>query len=121
MIAAEEIRIGNWLKLGKEYTRVYQILYSIVTGQSINHADYKEEFFEPIPLTPEILIGCGFKKAPIAENTFAIDSFFYDVETLSFCWDDESITHWESIDIKYLHQLQNLYFALTNKELEITL
>jgi hypothetical protein len=28
-------------------------------------------------------------------------------------------SHWLDIEIKYVHQLQNLYFALTGEELEI--
>lgn len=59
MIKANELRIGNWLKVYGEFTEVMDIgtdkCWSCFWSEAIN-----VEYFEPIPLTPEILEKCGF-------------------------------------------------------------
>lgn len=74
----------------------------------------------PIPLTPEILEKAGFK---------AKGSGFWNLEkdfcSLEVYINDKSITtfsyNWEVAECQNLHQLQNLYFALTGEELNIEL
>jgi hypothetical protein len=68
------------------------------------------EWFEPIPLTEEWLLKFGFKKSSWGwiKNGVNIQKGF----TLAFS------SNKNSIEIKHLHQLQNLYFALTGQELE---
>ena len=96
----------------------------------------------PIPLTEEILLKCGFNM--IDKEGFKIsqikkDGIFsleirgkYPRDTMFIRFDvsENSIlcelslfekNHRVYIDIKYLHQLQNLHFALTGKELDIKL
>ena len=76
------------------------------------------EDFYPIPLTPEILEKCGFEKSSFTQwrdNYFTLT----DIDTKYLFCKSESI---EVIaTIQYLHQLQNLYFALTGNELNINL
>jgi len=69
--------------------------------------------FEPIPLTEEWLLKMGFVK-------YKSDVRFYQNSSLKikvhkngyqFRW-SESLVY-----VKYVHQLQNLYHALTNNEL----
>jgi hypothetical protein len=80
MIQASELRIGNWLHYKVDYyhpTLEIQIKHDkfeqvdtidydhLLTDQlpdsyCINHNDRKNYY--PIPLTPEILEKCGFKK-----------------------------------------------------------
>lgn len=76
--------------------------------------------YDPIPLTEEILLKCGFfydvdcDTYKVSDCTLQID--LSDFETA------EAIVFAESLGyIKYLHQLQNLYFALTGKELDVKL
>lgn len=71
-----------------------------------------------IPLTPEILESCGFEKH--AASTYAhINQNLSYVFKISHIGDGKwySINTTANIPTKYLHQLQNLYFALTNEEL----
>lgn len=114
MIPANELRIGNWVSIGE---MCYAPLTKIDPGVSSG--------FEGIELTPEILLKCGFvheeKKGIICENYH-----FYTKEPLAYNsshagWWYKSI-HWGMPhNLKYLHQLQNLYFALTGTELTILL
>lgn len=85
----------------------------------------------PIPLTEEILLKCGFERN-MPEDTFIIyNSFEFDIKSVNgingqiqlFVFNyggigalSDSLCH-----IKYLHQLQNLYFTLVGIELEIEL
>ncbi len=68
----------------------------------------------PIPLTEEWLIKFGLEKDTETDYRWFLEDWLaYDV-------DDNCIRiadSWEFGKLKYVHQLQNLYFALTGKEL----
>lgn len=71
----------------------------------------------PIPLTEEILLKCG-SCLDRAYYILTPVEMRYSYKRKEFCvfFNTEVICC-----IKYLHQLQNLYFALTGKELEVKL
>lgn len=111
---AEELRIGNY---------VYDTDEKCYT--TIGLYDFKEEYFflyEPIELTEEILLKCGFKISTDKEHFF--------INHYGFClvYDGKDYCLKMRIDepyvvcySRYLHQLQNLYFALCNEELNVKL
>ena len=123
-IKANELRIGNWVQL-ENYTK-YQIEphhfqlnwdgYSTVLDLTIS-----------IPLTEEILLKCGFEKSKSYNNykVKAGDYFnsvqHYDGEWIYSIDESDAFCYTISAKIDFLHQLQNLYFALTNEELNIQL
>lgn len=86
-----------------------------------------DEFVEPIPLTEEWLVKFGFEK--VNDNFMTIESYHYENKN---CWiyliadgfELELNTLSERNNLcrtyKYVHQLQNLYFALTGEELTIS-
>jgi len=88
------------------------------------------EEFEPIILTPEMLTRYGFEQSSHYLNRFVYykhqDEQFLKIDinileykvSLSFA-DDQKVDL--PLHYKFLHQLQNLYFALTGEELEINL
>lgn len=114
MIAAQELRIGNYVEVECRHIPV-------LNGQEI---DYGHAVQLPIPLTTEILEKCGFEKSSMWNClTNRIDEYgllnIY-LDTLSYgLFDTQSGDEYRSWDnrIEYLHQLQNLYFALTQTEL----
>jgi len=74
-----------------------------------------------IPLTEEWLVTFGFHKS--SNQYFSIASFSYIEHDaygcnggFGYCLHDERGIF---LEIKYVHQLQNLYFALTGEELSI--
>lgn len=81
---------------------------------------YTSPDINPIPLTPEILEKAGFK---LSDSTKFLEAY-HDAFTLTFeegkGWDCLRIMG-GSVYINYLHELQNLLFALTGEELNITL
>lgn len=147
MIKAQELRIGNWVIQGK-YGPLPVDGYNISRLESLekggNEAEYYKEF-KPIPLTPEILERSGFENVSSktgfglwilgAENVPGVH-----VEgPLNVCYIRKSVVIYFGLsDIgtgfiygrdclsaaaptQYVHQLQNLYYALTGEELEINL
>jgi hypothetical protein len=131
MINANELRFGNWVQTGGIQSVIDEL------GDTLCHLEgnmipNRYDQIEPIPLSPEILSKCGFE---VYRNdhqyTFygnhGDDSDFF----LEFNWmrrDEGYIPMIKSVEfevigssIQYLHQLQNLYFALTGNELEIKL
>jgi hypothetical protein len=80
----------------------------------------------PIPLTPEILVKAGFvKTCGFWNKTIPGQS---GVKELSIMLENKTLTitdvHDDMVNIKLpelVHQLQNLYFALTGEELNIEL
>ena len=115
MIKANELRMGNLiLKNGNlHYTNYMTIRY--VYGLSVTD----EVKFEPIPLTEEWLFKFGFEKSKRFESgelkpCYAIFSLAVMIRHNSFFID------WigGNTELNHVHQLQNLYFALTGEELK---
>jgi hypothetical protein len=122
MINVNELRIGN--NVLDEYGNV-SIINTISYGVRISNDKYKwesksEDQIHPIPLTDELLLECGFEK----NNRI-------DLGELKPCYSNFSLAlmirhnsyfvDWVggNTEIKYLHELQNLYFSLTKTELKI--
>jgi hypothetical protein len=117
---ANQLRVGNWVFMSwaKEpkdtgYHR-YQFNFDLVCD--IEH-------LHPLPLTEEWLFKFGFyetTKEHYVSGLYTInkpDGFYINKETMCYCdIDYEGTTH-DRIKIQYVHQLQNLYFALTGEEL----
>lgn len=116
MIKANELRLGNWVDLFDSETghNFVQATYSLLNA---------ENFIDPIPLTPEILERCGFNFDEVQMNIPGHDyEFVFDKDGLKYGYHGEDGFIRETRQpMLYLHQLQNLYFALTGEELEIKL
>lgn len=128
---ANELRIGNWIIQNGYDEAVDGVRYADhsldeviqVESETIGYVEDEPEFFDPIPLTEEWLIKFGFKKEE-SNGLYVI----YESDDVDIVWHGESLC-FESIPmftnekalkhIKSVHQLQNLYFALTGTELEI--
>lgn len=134
MISINELRIGNLVSIEnvplgintKEDKGIYKIISisniinsnpcitaknvgcGITVGSSIKN-------LEPIPLTPELLEKCGFDRL----------LFVYQKDRIDVIIDKNRIGIYPNflsgmlIICKYLHQLQNMYYAITGEELEI--
>ena len=122
-----ELRIGNRVKEGIVehigWRDGYYTVGCMKTGFESAATFYDSEDIHQIPLTEEILLKCGFVEK---HKWFYKENFI-----LGYTTTDDNLQaeykfagvegDWKMIDIKYLHQLQNLYFALTGQELEINL
>ncbi len=124
MIQKQDLRIGNWISdVHASDTGMWQVTelkrHQCAYGKSLMS---KYENLKPIPLTPEILEKYGFS-CNINDNEFIYNNH---------CEITLKVTdgkYWSCYEIKmdgfkyieYLHQLQNLIFALTGEELTTTL
>ena len=123
MIQAKDLRIGNWVNYHYSENETIpckidaQDIFNISNRYMDNH-----KIHSPMPLTEELLIKCGFKKinhihgysfwAMDRKNGYPkIDIYESRTEYMGY-----SVKH-----VQYLYQIQNLYFTLTGKELEINL
>ena len=110
---ATELRIGNYvIEKGK-----IKPMYSI---SNHNAKDYSR--IEPIPLTEEWLKKLGFKLVFAGQGDGYIYEYGELCKTLTIHSRDRNKFLYSTFNscekhIQYVHQLQNLYFALTNEEL----
>ena len=118
---ANELRIGNWIVDEKAPNTPEQVdlrLLKVVQEVDGKYGDY--ERMQPIPLNEEWMGKLGFS------HTDENDDWQHGT-TLSWnkqgqvCLHEVAQERWAlvAIDVKYVHQLQNLYFALTGEELEV--
>jgi hypothetical protein len=124
---ASELRIGNYVKLMYNYEDFETVQVTLV---DISDIEKKNGDFEPIPLTEEWLYKFGFTNIDKGDNdyiTYADSNHDYYLQIdvrrkdgkysiLDNSFDD--LRDFSMVDIMYVHQLQNLYFALTNEELK---
>ena len=127
MIKANELRIWNKLNfLGdvvtfKNITEIREDgIFWIKTFEP--KIESKNFHFKPIPLTEEWLLKFGFKKRKNRhlfhwENKIVISEYKDEFENFFYPKTGYDIRF--SNEIKYVHQLQNLYFALTGAELTV--
>jgi hypothetical protein len=112
---ATELRIGNVVKRNEV----------VVTCDFMSAANCYSipEQYEPIPLTEEWLLKFNPSACPNAAYLFEseiggvwIEKFIDDKYYLT----DDEANMLSFIEIKYVHQLQNIYHSLTGEELAIT-
>jgi len=115
---ANELRLTNWVS-SKVHKGLNTEIFSLLSHNKVKLganplAIYDVEEIEGIPLSEEWLLKLGFEK----ENDFKHPNapmYFINVRGKLTCF-LHNLSHG---NIKYVHQLQNLYFALTGEELTI--
>lgn len=127
----KELRIGNIVNsvfTNEPETIDLWALNKIANGNSQNSYCPHLKVFEPIPLTEEWLIKFGALEVPTKSDLrFILNDSVLDVfqdgfsKDLSFRFVLKSGINFNGVSfpINYVHQLQNLYFALTNTELTL--
>ena len=128
-----DLRIGNFISInfgnrddGK-----------VITVDGVSDCEiYNEEHgyspcneFNPIPLTEQWLLDLGLEKYTgrygVYYKHYALDGFRVWLPRDIYGWGytvgrkdfETGDTYWVKNEVRYVHQLQNLYFALTQEEL----
>ena len=127
---ANELRLGNYVNgIYDEGEFVAEVLTVDSEGCLLDANGIYEltslKGIQPIPLTEEWLIKIdGIEKAPYDDDI----KDYYLIKRCGFfdiIYEDDDNIYIDFGDtlkkVKYLHQLQNLYFALTDEELTIKL
>ena len=121
-----ELRIGNLVNLMLNHEDFKTIRVDVTDLINIPHGGV----YEPIPITEEWLLKFGFEPINKHDNTFITyadwtHNYFLQLDVrkgdnkyliLDNSFDD--LRAFSMVDIEYVHQLQNLYFALTGNELK---
>lgn len=134
MIPVQELRVGNIVKIDDEYLgpiegkvtslnekAEVELLLSANKGNIIHFRCGAEDIF-PIPITEELLLKCGFEKEPFSSKIYKIDTedssvvYYFEGNMLDIRTKDNNRI---SVMCKFVHQLQNAYYLLTDDELEI--
>lgn len=121
-----ELRIGNWVDTIEGPARITAIGSDGLITTSILPGGDHSAFIQPTPLTYSMLLAAGFTKVGAGEFTngsFEPEVHFVRGISSGVRGDlDDNINPLVYIRIpRAVHQLQNLYFALTGQELEINL
>lgn len=129
MIPVQDLCIGNWVYDGKG-TQFPMFIRAI--GEDYVYLDFegnegdlwesKPEDLNGIPLNEELLKKCGLRSAGSMwehpDYSFEVDyDFEKDVYIPSYNWVEYHIGHL----IKFLHELQNLFWNITKQQLNIKL
>ena len=144
----QELRIGNIVKIDDEYLgpiegkvtslnekAEVELLLSVNKGNIRYFRCGSDDIF-PIPITQKLLLKIGFKKDRNGyfayreyndELSLRFSSNYTFIEYANLCFNPEDVTETnyssslEFPNTLHLHTLQNVWYLLTGKELEIKL
>jgi len=111
---ASELRIGNYYAIAENDGIKYKQIKYLVESESdfFSNGDNITQAAKPIPLTEEWLLRFGFESllsgAGYVKNYTEIGCNHNGLNIIA-----------SGLKIEFVHQLQNLYFALTGQELTI--
>ncbi len=103
---SKQFRLGNYVHIESQD-------YEIILLDA-----YRELMVDPIPLTEKLLVDLGLEPS-------AFTGLYYDKEGLidvKVSWDNKFTVFYKNFEIReveFVHDLQNLAFALTKEELKI--
>lgn len=106
---AQDLRIGNYINRHQSIVSVWMLAQG--DGGTINGVN--EDEYKPIPLTEEWLLKFGFVCHPWG---WVNEQIGIRLTLHSFIYKNDNGAN---IKIKHVHQLQNLFFALTGEELTL--
>lgn len=119
-----EVRLGNWVQYDGKHFQLAAISeeYPFLNTVEFGHGVVEWKDLQPIPLTGEILLKCGAIDLTgiFLIKLSAIEKIGYNIDNGRF-WLEGPRGFLVIKSIDNLHQLQNLYFALTGQELEFTI
>ena len=120
---AKDLRIGNLLQYTdrqkvKEHLR--GTTFKVTADDILFLSTYSVDYVEPIQITPEWLEKFGFVKVGnhYEKNCFNLYKYKDEIE-IEFRNDEDDESFVIGMRYNYVHQLQNLYFAITGEELMV--
>jgi hypothetical protein len=122
MLKLYELRIGNFFQIElmpthrKRIKKISEIKQKHIL---LDGSWYYLDKLIPIPLTEEVLLKCGFEKF-----IWVTESNVYKLDDFNCRLDEDGVqvfgANFNNMKpLKYLHELQNLYFDFTGRELMV--
>lgn len=136
MIDVKELRVGNVIAYANNGHWVDDVVGKpVIVGLEIIEAVYyRTQNYCPIPLTIKLLEKCGFVKYDGASYWRGLSQgyeFYHQNDGFPIVYQDgafykyfdceDDMFSWTGRPLNSLHDLQNLYFCLIGKELEINI
>lgn len=128
-LKASDLRVGNYVQSKPLSIPRLNISSDGVTevsgyGISVMESDVENKLgFKPIPLTEEWLLKFGFSNGnKELSNCDLWDKHWigeFEIQKTGTGWSFDPYRFDKVVWFQYVHQLQNLYFALTGEELKI--
>ena len=110
----QELRIGNYVLTGVGEEKIYEIYtHKVLVGNDMSASTVKYFEIDPIPLSEEWLLKLGFQSNPY-EDRYELGDIDVECDKTKGFTDLWLAGH---PHIKYVHQLQNLYWCLCGEEL----
>lgn len=124
---AKNYRVGNIVEQPSRIGKILEVWHDAVRLEGYNNGyDYNQT--KPIRLSEKWLNDFGFKKEVLSDDS----AYYYTIELNDNKYCDLAISsgdkngfievtlfpYEEWFRYKYVHELQNLFFAITGKELE---
>lgn len=130
MIAAQELRIGNWVhhlptwSYRNESQTEFDFQFEENDWWAIGECSLNLESITPIPLTEEWLLKFGFVDDADGFFTLQVGRKCFRIsskEGYHVVFQHDIGLRWAPLHegLEYVYQLQNLYHALTGKELQL--
>lgn len=132
-IKATDLRIGNLVLVHSHYVaEVHTIQSDIIGVKTVGEPNAQIDlinlkYIEPVIITEQILLDFGFKPEndkwflAIYGSEYEVNNFKINLESkrVYICEIDEDIKGggYVAYRVEFIHQLQNIFHSLTNKEL----
>lgn len=118
----EELRIGNWVISPGGGTFIDNKHFPEgsfrINGNGVKQFNEGRLSFSPIQITPNILLSFAFEEKHLYEDIYEYSMGNFRLQTN--LTDIFIVTGYhDGVEIQFVHQLQNLYFALTSSELTL--
>lgn len=119
---AQELRIGNFVEKSLKSGNGRSVINAIGCQDIVKIYEGTGSFnYAPIKMTEDIIVKCGFVEIFKSE----MHATFYITDLSFYFWynDGKQYVNFKGahIDCTYIHELQNIYYCLTGKELSINL
>lgn len=111
-----DLMLGNYVNTPNGILQINRI-YPDGAAFTERYMGYFHDTLEPIPITHELLLQCGFENDNFLGDYIMPNSGFiahFDKELRFYIANDLQLDH-----VKELHQLQNIFKLLTDKELNV--
>ena len=112
-LTAQELRIGNYV-VGASRGGFHQVDIGI-----LDYINKHKSGYGRIPITEEWLLKFGFKFHGYNSQDMAVHRRCDNVWIVKNIVTKKYYLDEYDLEIKYIHQLQNLYFAITGEELKL--
>jgi hypothetical protein len=132
---ANELRAGNWVNHSgvwshRDFNQSTDFQWDFSDWYALGECTMSLDDVNPIPLTEEWLLKFGFSDKEYKNGFIGIDfiggnmimDFALTKPLIKGEWQTcyvYELSDYRFVKVNYLHQLQNLFFALTNQELTI--